>query len=86
MGIDAPAELDNHIIFDIYFDETTSLLIFKELEMNSKAWKGHTAIVGNKATKAIKNAEQGLQTIMGVGEGGLADKAQILSLKVLHLQ
>ena len=34
MGIDAPAELDNHIIFDIYFDETTSFLIYQELEMN----------------------------------------------------
>ena len=43
--------------------------------MNSKAWKGHSAIVGNKATKAIENLEQGVKNLAGVGEGGLADKA-----------
>ena len=75
MGIDAPAELDNHIIFDIYFDETTSFTNIQGTRDEPKAWKGHTAIVGNKATKMIKNMEQGLQNFAGVGEGGLADKA-----------
>ena len=75
MGIDAPAELDNHIIFDIYFDETTSFTNIQGTRDEPKAWKGHTAIVGNKATKAIKNMEQGVKNLAGVGEGGLADKA-----------
>ena len=75
MGIDAPAELDNHIIFDIYFDETTSFTNIQGTRDEPKAWKGHSAIVGNKATKAIANLEQGVQNLAGVGEGGLADKA-----------
>ncbi len=75
MGIDAPAELDNHIIFDIYFDETTSFTNIQGTRDEPKAWKGHTAIVGNKATKAIKNMEEGLKNFAGVGEGGLVDKA-----------
>tara|TARA_Y100000004_G_scaffold126691_1_gene142624 strand:- start:1224 stop:2282 length:1059 start_codon:yes stop_codon:yes gene_type:complete len=75
MGIDAPAELDNHIIFDIYFDETTSFTNIQGTRDEPKAWKGHSAIVGNKATKAIENLEQGVKNLAGVGEGGLADKA-----------
>jgi len=75
MGIDAPAELDNHIIFDIYFDETTSFTNIQGTRDEPKAWKGHSAIVGNKASKAIENLEQGVKNLAGVGEGGLADKA-----------
>ena len=75
MGIDAPAELDNHIIFDIYFDETTSFTNIQGTRDEPKAWKGHSAIVGNKASKAIENLEQGIKNLAGVGEGGLADKA-----------
>ena len=38
MGIDAPAELDNHIIFDIYFDESTSFQLSGTPD-EPKAWE-----------------------------------------------
>ena len=63
-------------------DETTSFTNIQGTRDEPKAWKGHSAIVGNKATKAIKNIEQGVKNLAGVGEGGLADKAALNALKV----
>lgn len=73
MGIDAPAELDNHIIFDIYFDETTSFNL-SGTKGEPRAWKGKTAIIGNKATKVIEKVanSEPMQAVAGAAQGGLA--------------
>ena len=58
MGIDAPAELDNHIIFDIYFDESTSFQLSGTPD-EPRAWK-----TGNLASVNLANAiEQGAQDL-----------------------
>ena len=58
MGIDAPAELDNHIIFDIYFDESTSFQLSGTPD-EPRAWK-----TGNLASNNLANAiEQGAQDL-----------------------
>jgi len=55
MGIDATTEMDNHIIFDIYFDDSSSFQL-SGVSGEPRAWKGHSAIIGNDLTGAIGNA------------------------------
>lgn len=56
MGVQSNAELDNHVIFEIYFDESTS---FTNLEGTSGEPRAHTlpgtAGLGNRAGQAIEN-------------------------------
>ena len=80
LGIDAPAEFDNHVIFDIYFDETTSFTSLQGTPGEPRAWKGQSAILGNKLD--VKSAVEKAGEVVGElskavtgGEGGLADKA-----------
>jgi hypothetical protein len=56
MGIDATTEMDNHVIFDIYFDESTSFTSLQGTSAEPKAWKGHSSILGNKVSQAFNNA------------------------------
>ena len=74
MGIDAPAELDNHVIFDIFFDESTSFKM-SGTKGEPKAWKGHTSLVSPAISKAGENI--GGQVMSGVKKlmGGMAPGA-----------
>ena len=59
MGIDATAEMDNHIIFDIYFDESTSFSSLQGTSGEPRAWKGHSAIIGNNITESVGGLVEG---------------------------
>lgn len=67
MGIDATTEMDNHIIFDIYFDESTSFTTLQGKSGEPRAWSGHSAIIGNKITETFQNgkelAQNGIQSL-----------------------
>lgn len=80
LGIDAPEEFDNHIIFDIFFDETTSFTSLQGTPDEPRAWKGHSSILGSKldVKKAIEKTGEVVGSLakqVSGGEGGLADKA-----------
>ncbi len=66
MGIDATAEMDNHIIFEIYFDESTSFKSLTGKRDEPRAWKGHSAILGNKTAKAARNAVETSKEVFGM--------------------
>ena len=52
MGIDAPAELDNHIIFDIYFDESTSFQLSGTPD-EPRAWKTVSNLASNNLANVL---------------------------------
>ncbi|MDA9007813.1 hypothetical protein N9J18_01105 [Porticoccaceae bacterium] len=54
MGIEAPAELDNHIIFDIYIDDSTSFAAINQTTAGEpQAFQGHTAIASQKMRNGL---------------------------------
>lgn len=84
MGIEAPAELDNHIIFDIYIDETTT---FDTLKANTtdgqpKAYqaplgqKAGTTLQGQNIAKAVSNDLDALGNLFVGAVGLFGNKAK----------
>lgn len=73
MGIDATAEMDNHIIFDIYFDESTSFTSLSGTRGEPRAWKGHSASVGNNISEAVGNVvnSDAVQAVGSAAQSGL---------------
>jgi hypothetical protein len=80
MGVDAPAELDNHIIFDIYIDETTS---FDTLKANTEpgeptaykvpAGQKRTTNVGQNVAESIGNDLNNLGNALESGAGKISE-------------
>jgi hypothetical protein len=70
MGIDAPAELDNHVIFDIYIDDTTSFAMKKQTtEGEPRAFQGHTAIASQKIRNGLTNTGNDIKGALNKGVG-----------------
>lgn len=79
MGVDAPAELDSHVIFDIYIDETTS---FDTLKTNSqysepKAYKAppgqdRPTIIGQDIKEAVGTDLNNLGNLVESGVGKIS--------------
>jgi hypothetical protein len=76
LGVDANTELDNHIIFDIFYDETTSFSKLSGTKGEPKAWTGHSAggtgqminkTFDDMPANAGKIVNQGA-TAIGIGE------------------
>ncbi len=76
MGIDAGPELDNHVIFDIFFDESSAFQLDGK-KGEPKAWKGHTSLISPALGKA--GDELGSTIVKGVNNfigGDKADNAE----------
>ena len=72
MGIDANSEHDNHIIFDIYYDETTSFSKLSGTKGEPKAWTGHTAgNTGAMISESIENLPETAKKLVGQGATAL---------------
>lgn len=65
MGIEAPAELDNHVIFDIYIDDSTSFksLLQQTTDGEPRSFQGHSASVAGKALSARDNLGKELRSV-----------------------
>jgi hypothetical protein len=69
LGAGATAEMDNHIIFDIYFDETTSFSTLSGTKGEPKAWRGGSAGVGNKITKTFNDLPANAEKLLSKAGG-----------------
>jgi len=99
MGIDANSEHDNHIIFDIYYDETTSFSKLSGTKGEPKAWTGHTAgntgnmigeslnNIGDAATKLVDKATtalSGSDTPPGIGPAAKKTAGNAVTQKAME--